>query len=319
MLRTLALSLTLLSPLAAMADQSADTLLQNMAQASRSLDYQGRFLYQFGAEVSTMEVSHAVIDGREYQRLTHLDGSLVEVIRRGDEVLCLHPDRTLTRLENDEVGPFNLGDRLAHDVPEQYNVLVDGDSRVAGRAATVLRVAPLDTHRYGYRLWLDNDSHLMLKSETVDGSGVALERVEFVNLALAPSLKLKDFAVPESVREHALKQVPEQGLTRDIHVRAHWLPKGFAALQEDWRRSGDGRQPVAAQGYSDGLATFTVFVEPVGDGSVEEGVSRVGPTVAISRKLTAPSGGYLVTLVGEVPQATAERVVDSIHVQDGQH
>ena len=37
----------------------AQDQLQSMAQANRSLDYTGRFLYQFGAEVSTMEVSHA--------------------------------------------------------------------------------------------------------------------------------------------------------------------------------------------------------------------------------------------------------------------
>ncbi|EKF73942.1 negative regulator for alginate biosynthesis [Alcanivorax hongdengensis A-11-3] len=320
MLRALALSLTLFLPLAVKAEApSASDLLQQMAHASRSLDYQGRFLYQFGAEVSTMDIRHAVIDGKEYQRLTHLDGRLVEVLRRGDEVLCLHPDGSLTRLAHDQGGPFNLGERLARDVPEQYNVLVDGDSRVAGRIATVLRVAPLDTHRYGYRLWLDDDSHLLLKSETVDGSGVALERVEFVTLALAPRLSQSDFAAPPSSHENALQEVP--GNTPDAHLalEAQWLPGGFEAMQEDWRRSEKNRAPVAAQGYSDGLATFTVFVEAVSDGSVEEGVSRVGPTVAVSRRLTAPSGAYLVTLVGEIPQATAERVIGNIRVHDNRH
>ena len=51
---------------------------------------------------------------------------------------------------------------------------------------------------------------------------------------------------------------------------------------------------------------------------MEEGVSRVGPTVAVSRRLTAPSGAYLVTLVGEVPQSTAERVIEGIRVRDSQ-
>ena len=133
MLRVLALSLSLCTPLVALADDSsAHNQLQAMAEANRSLNYTGRFLYQFGAEISTMEVSHAVIDGRQYQRLTHLDGRLVEVIRRGDEVLCLHPDRSLTRLNSQQAGPLALGDRLASDLPEQYNILVDGDGRVAG-------------------------------------------------------------------------------------------------------------------------------------------------------------------------------------------
>ncbi len=319
-LRALALSLTLLAPLVALAEESpAHAQLQAMSQANRSLEYSGRFLYQFGAEVSTMEVSHAVIDGNEYQRLTHLDGRLVEVLRRGDEVICVHPDRSLTRMQKDQGGPMALAQRLADDVPAQYNILVDGDGRVAGRQATRVRVAPLDTHRYGYRLWMDNESHLLLKSEVVDGSGVALERVEFVSLNLAPGLTVADFDVPASLHESELQPLAQGHEASHMHVEADWLPTGFEAADQDWR-SGDGkRKPVAAQGYSDGLAAFTVFVETISEGAVEEGVSRVGPTVAVSRRLTAPSGAYLITLVGEVPQSTAERVIQGVSVRDARH
>ena len=319
-LRAFALSLTLFAPVAAPADETpAHAQLQAMSQANRSLEYSGRFLYQFGGEVSTMEVNHAVFDGREYQRLTHLDGRLVEVLRRGDEVICIHSDRTLTRMQKEQGGPMLLAQRLADDVPAQYNILVDGDGRVAGRNTTRVRVAPLDTHRYGYRLWLDNESRLLLKSEVVDGSGVALERVEFVSIDLAPGLTLADFEVPETVRESALQPLPTDHAASSMRVEADWLPTGFDAADQDWR-SGDGkRKPVAAQGYSDGLAAFTVFVEPLEEGAVEEGVSRLGPTVAVSRRLTAPSGAYLITLVGEVPQSTAERVIQGISVRDARH
>lgn len=320
MLRAFALSLTLLAPVAALADDSpAHAQLQAMSQANRSLEYSGRFLYQFGAEVSTMEVSHAVIDGHEYQRLTHLDGRLVEVLRRGDEVICVHPDRSLTRMQKDQGGPMALAQRLAEDVPAQYNILVDGDGRVAGRPVTRMRVAPLDTHRYGYRLWMDNESRLLLKSEVVDGSGVALERVEFVSLDLAPGLSLEDFAVPESHRESELQPLADDHQATRMRVSTDWLPAGFEAADQDWRSADGKRMPVAAQGYSDGLAAFTVFVETVGEGTVEEGVSRVGPTVAVSRRLTAPSGAYLITLVGEVPQSTAERVIEGVSVRDASH
>ncbi|MQX54318.1 MucB/RseB C-terminal domain-containing protein [Alcanivorax sediminis] len=319
-LRALALSLTLFAPVAALAEDSqAHAHLQAMSQANRSLDYSGRFLYQFGAEVSTMEVSHAVINGEEYQRLTHLDGRLVEVLRRGDEVICVHPDRSLTRMQKSQAGPMILAQRLTEDVPAQYNILVDGDGRVAGRHVTQLRVAPLDTHRYGYRLWMDNESSLLLKSEVVDGSGVALERVEFVSLDLEPNLTLSHFEIPESLRESELQPLSEDHQSTLMSVEAEWLPAGFEAADQDWRSADGRRQPVAAQGYSDGLAAFTVFVEAVGKGAVEEGVSRVGPTVAVSRRLTAPSGAYLITLVGEVPQATAERVIEGISVRDARH
>jgi len=40
--------------------------------------------------------------------------------------------------------------------------------------------------------------------------------------------------------------------------------------------------------------------------------------VAVSRRLAAPSGVYLVTLVGEVPQSTALRVIEGISVRENQ-
>ncbi len=315
MMRILALGLTLTAAPLAIADSlPAQTLLERMTEATQELDYQGRFLYQLGGEVSTMEIRHAVIDGEQYQRFTHLDGRLVEVLRLGDELVCLHPNGTLTRIDDPDQNLLSFRQRLSSRIPEQYNVLVDGDGRVAGRATTRMRVAPLDNHRYGYRLWLDNESHLLLKSEMVDASGLAMERVEFVTLDLEPDLGESDFELPRVIAERALEPVPASRSDR-IHLEAGWLPRGFHAAEGDWRRVTAERSPVAAQSYSDGLATFTVFVESVANDDIEEGVSRIGPTVAISRVAAAGERTYLLTLVGEIPQPTAERVMEGLGVE----
>ncbi|HAB08531.1 MAG TPA: nucleoside transporter [Alcanivorax sp.] len=318
MMRTLALGLALAAPLAApvaIADPTpAQALLEEMTEASQQLQYRGRFLYQLGGEVSTMELSHAVIDGKQYQRLTHLDGRLVEVLQLGDEVVCLHPNGTLTRINDNDTGLLAFRDRLSSSIPEQYNVLVDGDGRVAGRVTTRMRVAPLDNHRYGYRLWVDRDSSLLLKSEMVDASGLAVERVEFVSLDLEPGLKRSDFQLPKVIAERSLESVAAASPER-VHVEAGWLPSGFEAADRDWRRVADLRQPVTAQSYTDGLATFTLFVESVASDQVEEGVSRVGPTVAISRVQNLDERVYLMTLVGEIPQPTAERIMEAVAIR----
>lgn len=318
MMRILTLGLALAAPLAApvaTADPTpAQALLEQMTEASRQLEYQGRFLYQLGGEVSTMELSHAVIDGKRYQRLTHLDGRLVEVLQLGDEVVCLHPNGTLTRINDNDTGLLAFRDRLSLSIPEQYNVLVDGDGRVAGRATIRMRVAPLDNHRYGYRLWVDRASNLLLKSEMVDTSGLALERVEFVSLNLDPNLQRSDFQLPRVIAERSLESVPVARSER-VLVEARWLPSGFEAADRDWRRVANLRRPVTAQSYTDGLATFTLFVETVATDQVEEGVSRVGPTVAISRVQNLGDRVYLMTLVGEIPQPTAERIMEAVAIR----
>ena len=70
--------------------------------------------------------------------------------------------------------------------------------------------------------------------------------------------------------------------------------------------------PVTARTYSDGVATFTLFVAPgaaEADGPV---VSRLGPTLAVTSHVDVVNAGFNVTLLGEVPPATAEKVLANL-------
>ena len=40
----------------------------------------------------------------------------------------------------------------------------------------------------------------------------------------------------------------------------------------------------------------------------------MGPTVAVSRRVDNATGSFLLTLVGEVPQVTAERVLGEVRL-----
>lgn len=296
---------------------SAPLLLQQMTEAARGLEYRGRLLYMHGSALTTLELLHARFDNREHERLTQLDGQLAEVIRRGDHVVCVHADQTITRLVNrNSVSPLGLNDRLNNTVPVQYQLLLDGDDRVAGRAVYRMRLLPMDQFRYGYRLWIDQESRLLLKSELVDAAGLALERLEFVSLELAPGLSVSDFDIPPALKERALDPLDaSQHPHGRVRLKAAWVPEGFAEVDRDLRLTGGERQPVVATTYSDGLAAFTLFVEPATE-SPAEGVSRMGPTLAISRVLD--QGQWLVTLVGEVPELTGERVLSGLSFENRQ-
>lgn len=292
---------------------SASALIADMARAYHGRTFEGRFLYMRGTEVSTLSLKHAVIDGREYERLTHLGGQPAEVIRAGDKAVCIHPDSSVTVLPKNAAGaPFDLAQKLIRKVPEQYDVLLDGVGRVAGREAWRLRVAPLDDYRYGYRLWLDRESRLLLKSEMVDGSSVPLERIEFITLDLEADLSPDDFRMP--VPDAGSDPLPPQRSDPGVTLETGWLPGGFVAASRNDRQPVNGREALSAVTFSDGLATFTLFVEPDG-GDINEGISRLGPTVAMTRKVSAQDRTYLVTLVGEIPQHTAEKIISRLALE----
>ena len=48
--------------------------------------------------------------------------------------------------------------------------------------------------------------------------------------------------------------------------------------------------------YDDGLARFSVFLEPLNGAVVTDTRTQLGPTVAVSRRLTTPDGEMMVTV-----------------------
>mgnify|MGYP003571174429 CR=1 FL=1 len=302
-------SLFLLTALSgpAVADEPV-SLLARMGEAMENTSYRGRFVYQHGAESSTLEIAHATIDGIEYERLTHLDGQLAELIRHGDQVICVHPDKTITRFARPgEANPLALQARLARQIPEQYRVKRAGDDRVAGRSAWQLDVVPADNWRFGYRLWLDQSSSLLLKSETLDHNGMALERLEYVSLEISPVLAVSDFAAPANAAEQSLPMVEQAVVSeRPVRLEPRWLPAGFSEAGADTRL--EQGYPVTARSYSDGLASFTLFAEPLAERTMRDSVGRRGPTLLVTRVVELGGDRFAVSLVGEVPPATAEQV-----------
>jgi sigma-E factor negative regulatory protein RseB len=68
--------------------------------------------------------------------------------------------------------------------------------------------------------------------------------------------------------------------------------------------------------YDDGLARFSVFLEPLNGAKATDARTQLGPTAAVSRRLTTPKGDVMVTVVGEIPIGTAERIALSMRPLD---
>ena len=83
----------------------------------------------------------------------------------------------------------------------------------------------------------------------------------------------------------------------------------------DIRRTPSSLKSVDTLMYSDGLAAFSVFIEDMPEAGAKALVSRSGATVAVSEVVTGgPQDAvhHLVTVVGEIPTATAQRIAQSI-------
>jgi sigma-E factor negative regulatory protein RseB len=187
-----------------------------------------------------------------------------------------------------------------------------GKSRVAGRPAVIVTLTPRDQHRYGIELHLDTETGLPLKSLLLSDKGQLLERFQFtdLNTANTPTDEmLSPSADCKQVEAVKAKTEPQKAA---VAWHSDWLPPGFELSSAAARKDPDSKSLVTSLMYDDGLARFSVFIEPVEGAAVTDIRTQLGPTVAVSRRLNTPKGDAMVTVVGEIPMGTAERIALSM-------
>ena len=290
--------------------------LQKMNRALATRNYDGTFFHLSDGRVETMRIVHRVQAGRVTERLMSLDGSGREFVRNNDELTCYLPDQHTILVEpRQDRGPF-LGSlpQFGADVDQFYLIEAAANAHVLGRAARVIYVTPKDQFRFGYHLWLDEQTAMPLKTQLCDSHGQVIEQILFARLDMPESIA--DHDLSPAVRTEGMRWV-RQGPSQDSaaailsRYRASELPPGFHLTVSGAQTLGGATVPATHLVYSDGLATVSVFVEAEADAKPEppmQGLARVGSGFAFSTVIQ----GHQVTAVGEVPAQTVEFIAHSI-------
>ena len=304
-------------------EQSPAAWLDRMNVAFAELDYDGVFSYWSSGNMASLRVVHVAKNDMEHERLVHLNGAPREIVRDGDKVLCIMQpgDRLLSVGSSIPAGPFAkafLRDFSA--VANNYELAMKGEDRIAARPAVRMTVMPKDEHRYGYRLWIDKETGLLLKSELMDeAQHAALEVFQFNQLRLGGDVSadaLTPVKPSGSVLHHLrVANESESAIKAETEVKWHadWLPEGFEMAASDLRHAPATKQDVSTLMYSDGLAAISVFVEDLPNDAATNMLSRKGATVSVTRRVTGPNEAHhLVTVIGEVPPETATAIASNV-------
>jgi len=283
----------------------AEAWMGRLASAEQNQSYTGTFVYERNGSFSSHSVWQQVDGDQVRERLLQLDGEPAEVVLKDGQVQCASDDLAAQVRE----GQAWTGQRLdPKALSEWYEFRELGDSRVAGRTSVALAVVPRDQHRYGFELHLDRDTALPLKSLMLNEKGQLLERFQFTQFAAGP------VSAEQLAPSQACKPVKMEKRTASATSkwRTDWLPPGFKLLDAHERPSPASSETVSWLSYGDGLAKFSVFLEPLRGALVEDARSQMGPTVAVSKRISTADGDVMVTVVGEVLLGTAERVALSM-------
>ncbi len=268
-----------------------------MSSALQDLNYEGIFVHRSKDQMSAMHVKHLVDERGEHEYLTTLTGVERRIVRASNSGFGAIPDG----------GEAGVG-RYWESIEENYELLLAGQDRVAGRFTTVVLVKPKDSYRYGYRLWLEETTGLLLKSDLLSVAGEVIEQVMFTSIKLLNDDEIVHPPIePSKTQDQA--SVVAHGIDEKIDPDA-WqvgqLASGFTLV--DVHRAGPDHS-VLRMTFSDGLASLSVFIEKMGEQEKPfEGLSRRGAVNAFG----AVVDGYQVTVVGEVPETTVEMIGHSV-------
>jgi sigma-E factor negative regulatory protein RseB len=289
--------------------QSPEALdwLRRIHEATQKLSYTGTFVYQQGGRTETSRITRFVDASGDIEKLEVLDGAPREIVRTRDTVRCYLPDSRVVKVDRrtaERGFPGLLPERVSA-LARHYDISMGESRRVAGFDSTAVMLKAKDNLRYGYRLYADKTSGMLLRAVTFDDTG-EVEQFMFTQLSLGKvtrdMVRTRHTASSKWRVEDAAAapaSLPGWGLSAEL--------PGFRKVVELKRRM-DSR-PVGQVVYSDGLAAVSVFIEPLeGRSASRTGLASMGAIHIYTREVA----NHMVTVVGEAPALSVQRIADAV-------
>jgi sigma-E factor negative regulatory protein RseB len=275
------------------------------------VDFEGTVFRSENGESEVLRIVRKIIDGVINEKLVSQEGNGLEIIRIGSEVHCILPDKQTVLIEEwaNQSTLFSALPSSEIRYGAEYDVSVVREDRVAGRQAIMLAIRPHDNFRYAHRIWLDEETSFPLKTEMVSMNGDLIEQIKFVEISigdgiskdlLAPSMSLDNFSWFSEAQRYESAEIETSWQSTD-------LPSGFRAISTAIEQLPGADAPVTHIVYSDGMAMVSVFIAEASDKQIAK-KSNVGA----SNTYSVRQQDYLITVVGEVPAATVERIATSM-------
>jgi sigma-E factor negative regulatory protein RseB len=293
-------------------DLSLNAWLLRVHEASRQSVYTGTFVVSAGSNMASARIWHFCDGAQQLERVESLSGTPRSIFRRNDQVVTFFPQSKIAVAEvRESLGLFpSLLKTNASSIGDFYRLRGMGTERIAGFESDVFQLLPVDRLRYGYRVWSERKTGLIVQLQTLDLDGKVLEQAAFSELQLDANInvgklsKLGDTEGYQVVRPDLQKTTAhDQGwaLQKDVD--------GFKPMVCFQRRGTAGVKGGDAKGYetmqwmfSDGVATVSLFVEAYDrQRHVREGFASMG---GATHTLTRRANDWWVTVVGEVPPVT---------------
>jgi sigma-E factor negative regulatory protein RseB len=279
------------------------------------MSYQGTFIYLRNGVVETMRITHVTDDTGVRERMYSLSGPRREVLRDREGVRCILEDSA--SVVEDQVVASSYFPTLPLSVIDEgassgYRLEFGGEARIAGHVARRVSISPKDKFRYGYDIWLDEQTGLLLKWVLRDaGRNKPIAKLMFTDFAIGSAINMKELYSKSRPEEFVEMKTFSMQKTVVTQSSPRWqpseLPPGFNLASYSHKTGADGVYEHMV--YSDGLAAVSIYVEELDAASaIKQGISQLGTNNAYTRK----EGAMKITVIGEVPVITVKSIANEM-------
>jgi sigma-E factor negative regulatory protein RseB len=286
-------------------------MLEKTAFAARELNYSGQFVYQSGNQTRVIDITHMNQDGHEMTRNVVLEGPPREVYSQGNDIVIFQPKNEKVMIEKrrgQNLFPAMLPTDLRL-IKSSYTARLGAIETVAGRNAQIIDLMPNDAFRYSYKIWTDIEFGLLLKMTLLNSKNETLEQIYFNQINMLNSQDVNWFQPKIDVS----KSYVVEDNAQVTHIEDNWivaqLPTGYRKIDQVQRIVPGKSAPVNQIIFSDGIASVSLFIEPIAKGThPKTGHMLVGSTNICANVID----GYQIMVVGEVPAETVQQIAKAV-------
>ncbi len=241
--------------------------------------------------------------------LALLNGPRRDILRIDNTVSYIEPEYAPYSISSSHISgpiPAVFGQDISV-LEKNYHFVSVGKSRVLGRVAQLIRIVPKDTNRFGYWIWLDQQSNLLLKLAIITRKGQLLEQIQFTHLEITNDIS-EHLKYLQSTDLPKIIDIATTQEKTDLAWQVSWLPSGFKKVKSNRHRINANKQAVEFMLFSDGLVDVSVYVNPSQDKQRATEFAYDGATLVLNQIVN----NVEVSVVGKIPVATAKNIVNSV-------
>lgn len=290
-------------------DADLGAWLSRVHEASRRRAYVGTFVVSAGGHMASARIWHVCDGAHQVERVESLSGIPRSTYRRNDQVVTFLPESRKVIVEKREsLGLFpNLVLDDGSAIVRSYRLKRSGQERVAGFEADVVQLQAQDRLRFGYRVWTEKKTGLVVKLQTLDATGRVLEQSAFSELQLDEPVSMA--RLTHMMNRTQGYEIETPTMTKTTAAGEGWtfrsVASGFDLVGCHIRTASVEPEAPAAPMmqcvFSDGLASVSLFVEGFdARRHARESAQALGATHTLTRRM----GDWWLTAVGEVPALT---------------